>query len=120
MNYETEENTVLKLQFEEPATPESYIEIRWYKGSTDGDDRIVYFNKDVQIFYYYGDYCSGSSPCHLSDKGELDTSTGTFTIHQVQLDDSGYYYYSFYPGDTSDKYEYNVDVYGGLNINKYN
>ena len=117
------EGSELKLQFEEPATPGSYEEIRWYKGSTGGDDKIVHFRKG-SWYTYYGDYCSGISPCDVpdkSDKGELDTTTGTFTIHQVKLSDTGYYYYYFYTYDTDgngQKYEYTVDVSGKLSKNK--
>ena len=107
-----EEGSELRLQFEEPAPPGNYEDIRWYKGSTNGDGRIVHFSEDAQVFNYYGDYCSSSSPCDVSDKGELDIRTGTFTFHQVQLNDDDYYYYHFYPGDTGHKYEYSVEVYG--------
>ena len=117
MHAKTEENTKLKLNFTETATPGSYTEIRWYKGSTSGKDRIVHFIEHT-LLYYYGDYCSGSSPCkesEKSNKGELDTTTGTFIINKVLLDDAGYYYYSFLVDgmtDTGSKYQYSVDVYG--------
>ena len=116
MKITIKEGNELKLNFTEPATPGSYEEIRWYKGSTNGKDKIVHFIEGI-LFYYYGDYCLGTSPCDASDKsdkGELDTTTGIFTIHQVLLNDSGYYYYYYYPSDTGRSYEYNVNVYGSL------
>ena len=118
-----EEGSELRLQFEEPAPPGSYEDIKWYKGSTNGYDRIVHFIEGT-IFNYWGDYCSSASPCdasNKSDKGELDTHTGTFTIHQVKLSDTSYYYYAFYSGitgDTGNNYEYIVDVYGRFIMKK--
>ena len=65
---------------------------------------------------YYNDYCSGSSPCDTSTKGELNISTGEFTIYNVEFTDDDYYYYDFYidggSPDTGHKYEINVIVYG--------
>ena len=64
---------------------------------------------------YYNDYCSGSSPCETSTKGELNIDTGEFTIHNVELSDDDYYYYYFYGdglSDTGNKYEIKLTVSG--------
>ena len=67
--------------------------------------------------WYYNQYCSATSPCDRSIKGELDIDTGAFIIYNVQLTDEDYYYYAFVhpitgPGDTILKYEVNLRVYG--------
>ena len=96
----------MKLEFPEPGTPGSYEEITWYKGSTSGGDRIVFFISGA--LNYYGEYCSGSSPCSTSSKGELNTDTGEFTIYRALPTDADYYYYKFYSSGTPDtgrKYE---------------
>ena len=65
---------------------------------------------------YYSDYCSGSSPCNTSTKGELNVATGELTIYQVDLSDDDYYYHDFYIDGgspvTGHKYEINLIVYG--------
>ena len=118
MNLNIEENTEAQLTFNKSATPGSYTEIKWYKGSTDGTDRIVHYSNNT-LFKYWGDYCSGiDSPCdasNKSDKGELDITTGIFTIKNLVLDDAGYYYYYFHTDSTSNtgnEYEYALEVYG--------
>ena len=102
------------LEFEQPGTPGAYEEIRWYKGSTHRDDRIVFYIGGT--VNYYNDYCLNDIHCETSEKGELNTDTGDFTIHSVELIDDGYYYYRFYVDndnpDTGSKYEYNMEVYG--------
>ena len=64
--------------------------------------------------YYYNEYCSGSSPCETSDKGELNTTTGGFTIFNAQFTDTDYYYYTFYISaeepNTGTKYEINLHI----------
>ena len=71
---------------------------------------------DKNFLNYYGGYCSAPSPCDeadKSDKGVLDTTTGTFTIHYVELSDEDFYYYKFgSESDTGTKYEYYLEVYG--------
>ena len=114
MNIVVQENSQYTLEFEEPAIPGTYEEITWYKGSTSSDETIViYINGET--LRYYDDYCSSSSRCSTSEKGELNTDTGGLTIKSVELSDDDYYYYRFLnPGsyDTGIKFEYNLDVYG--------
>ena len=104
------------MQFEEPGTPETYEGISWYKRSTDGSDRIVFY--EGGIVYYYDDYCSNGTSCETSKKGELNTDTGDFTVHSVELSDDDYYYYKFRADNdnpnTHVKYEYNMEIYGRL------
>ena len=117
MNRIIEEKSQYTLKFEGPAASGGYEEITWYKGSTDGADRIVFYISGT--LNYYGDYCTCSKcPCLTSEKGSLNMDTGDFTINSVELPDDGYYYYQFYApssiGDTGSKYEYKLDVYGEL------
>ena len=65
---------------------------------------------------YYNEFCSGSSTCETSSKGELNVDTWELTIYSVNISDEGFYYYYFYidsgtPG-TGHKYEINMQVYG--------
>ena len=43
---------------------------------------------------YYDDYCTGSSACSNSSKGELHPNTGTLTIFATELGDEDSYYYN--------------------------
>ena len=114
-----QEGSEAGLQFTEPGSGGAYEEITWYKGLTGSSSyRIVYVRPSVnegQPLYYNG-YCSGSSPCETSEKGQLNMTTGEFTIHSVELTDDDYYYYNFYIGggspDTGHKYEINLTVFG--------
>ena len=68
---------------------------------------------------YFNQYCSGSNPCIISHKGELDPNTGDMTITNVKITDEDYYYYYFstyglVAKDTGVKYEIKVEVYGKL------
>ena len=57
----------------------------------------------------------------MSSKGEVNSATGEFTIHNVELTDADYYYYSFHTdGGTDDighKYEINLTVSGKCFVN---
>ena len=114
MNITVQDKSQLTLKFEEPAASETYEQITWYKGSTYGGDRIVFYISGM--VYYYNEYCSGSSRCSTSEKGSLNTDTGEFTMNGVELSDDDYYYYKFYAPDSSVdtgvKYEYSLEVYG--------
>ena len=115
MNIAVQEKSPHVLEFEETRTPGTYEEINWYKGSTHGADRIVFYVGGT--VNYYNDYCLNDTHCKTSDKGELNTDTGDFTIHSVELTDDDYYYYKFYKlnsSDTGHKYEYNLEVYGNF------
>ena len=105
----------LILQFTEPGSGGAYEEIDWYKGATGSSNhRIVFVHPDLTGGQplYYNDYCSGISPCVTSTKGHLNTTTGEFTIYNVEMTDYDYYYYDFYidrgSSDTGHKYEINV------------
>ena len=107
------------LPFSEPGSGGAYEEITWYKGATGSTDHRIVFVHPVATGgqpWYYNDYCSGSSPCDTSTKGELNTTTGEFTIHSVELADDDYYYYYFYINggsfDTGRKFEINLTVSG--------
>ena len=109
----------MELEFTEPWTQGSYEDITWSKGATGSSDtRIVFVRPSVRQGkpLYYNAYCSGSSPCNSSEKGELDLNTGSLTIKKVQLSDEGYYYYFFYidrgAADTGHKYGIQLEVYG--------
>ena len=94
-----QEGSEVTLQFTEPGSGGPYKEIVWYKGATGGSNyRIVFVHPSATGGQplYYNDYCSGSSPCDTSTKGELNIDTGEFTIHSVELTDGDYYYYDFY------------------------
>ena len=115
------ENESAELVFIEPGTEGSYEEIIWSKGATGSSDtRIVFVHQSVRQGkpLYYNEYCSSSSPCESTEKGELDLNTGSLTINKVQLSDEDYYYYYFFannaPVNTGHKYEIQVEVYGKL------
>ena len=81
-----QEGSEVRLQFTEPGSGGAYEEIVWYKGSTGGSNyRIVFVHPSATGGepMYYDDFCSGSSPCNTSSKGELNTDTGELTIHQL-------------------------------------
>ena len=109
----------MTLAFPEPGSGGAYEEIIWYKDQT-GDIRyrIVFVHSTVTKGkpLYYSNYCSGSSPCDTSSKGELNVDTGAFIIHSVDISDEGFYYYDFYidggTPDTGHKYEIHMEVYG--------
>ena len=65
---------------------------------------------------YYNEFCSGSSPCNISIKVELNIATGDLTIYNINLSDEGFYYYYFYMeggiANTGSKYEIDMEVYG--------
>ena len=113
-----EEGSEVSLQFTDPGSGGPYEEIVWYKGTTNSSGRIAFVNNSVteEQILYYNDYCSGSSPCNSSTKGELNISTGEFTIYSVELTDDNYYYYGFYieggSANTGLKYEINLTVSG--------
>ena len=116
-----QEGSEVRLRFTEPGSGGAYEEIAWYKGSTGGSNyRIVFVHPSATGGQplYYNDYCSGSSPCDTSTKGELNTTTGELTIYQVEFSDDDYYYYNFYidggSPDTGHKYEINLIVNGKL------
>ena len=109
------------LRFTEPGSGGPYEEITWSKDGTGSTDyrivflRLIYNNGEPR---YYNEYCSGSSPCDTSSKGQLDFDTGELTIYKVHPTDSGFYYYEFFipegSVDTGHKYEINLEVYGKL------
>ena len=114
-----EENTEVVLNFTEPGWGGSYDEITWSKDRTGSSQyRIVFlkpsFNGGVPL--YYNEFCSGSSPCDASSKGDLNVTTGELTIYSVAVSDEGFYYYNFYIGggsaSTGHKYEIHMEVYG--------
>ena len=113
-----EENSSVWLVFTEPGSGGAYEEITWYKGATSSNTRIVFVHPSAKEGKprYYNEYCSGSSPCESSEKGELNVDTGSLTINKVQISDENYYYYDFYidggTPDTGHKYEIHLGVYG--------
>ena len=111
------------LSFTEPGSGGSYEEITWYKDQTGGSDyRIVFVHPTATGGepLYYNEFCSGSSSCEASSKGELNVDTGELTIYSVNISDEGFYYYFFYrssgTSDTGHKYEINVEVYGKVTL----
>ena len=105
--------------FTEPGSGGSYEEIEWSKGATGSSfTRIVFVRPAVTAGepLYYNEYCSGSSPCNLSEKVELNVDTGSITINKVQISDEDFYYYHFYidggTADTGHKYEIRLEVHG--------
>ena len=116
-----EENTEVLLKFTEPGSRGRYDEITWYKDQTGNSQyRIVFVHPSATGGepQYYNDYCSGTSPCDTSSKGQLNVTTGEFTIYSVAISDEGFYYYDFYidggTADTGNKYEIHMEVYGRL------
>ena len=115
-----EEKTEVVLNFTEPGSGGPYDEITWYKNQTgNSDSRIVsvYSSTAGGEPRYYNEYCSGTSPCETSSKGELNVDTGELTIYSVNISDEGFYYYKFYikdgSTDTGLKYEIDMEVCGG-------
>ena len=85
-----QEGSEVSLQFTEPGSGGAYEEITWYKGATGSrDNRIVFFHPSFTRAQplYYNDFCSGSSPCETSSKGQLNIDTCELTIYQVELSD---------------------------------
>ena len=118
------ENSEVVLSLSEPVSRGSYEEITWYKDQTGNSNcRIVFVNPTATGGepWYNNEFCSGSSPCETSSKGELNVSNGNLTIHSTNLFDEGFYYYNFYSEEgtlnTGHKYEIYVEVYGKLTIN---
>ena len=119
VNLKAEEKTEVVLNFTQPGDGEHYDEMTWYKEQTRASAyRIVFVHSSATGGepLYYNEYCSGSSPCETSSKGELNVDTGELTIYSVNISDEGFYYYDFYiedgPGDTGHKYEIDLEVYG--------
>ena len=116
---EVEEKTPVVLTFPEPGSVGTYEEITWYKDQTESSQyRLVFVHPAATGGepLYYNEFCSGSSPCETSSKGELNVDTGDLTIYSVNTSDEGFYYYDFYidggTADTGHKYEINMEVYG--------
>ena len=113
-----EENTVVTLNLSEPGSGGPYEEITWYKDETgSSENRIVFVHSATSGEpWYYNEFCSGSSQCEASSKGELNVDTGQLTIYSVNISDEGFYYYYFYIDggtvDTGHKYEIYVEVHG--------
>ena len=113
-----EESTEVILNFTEPGSGGLYEDITWYKGGTGSSKYRIVFLHPVATEgepRYYNDFCSGSSPCDTSSKGELNVTTGELTIYSVNVSDNGFYYYDFYidggTADTGHKYEIELEVY---------
>ena len=116
-----EEMTEVVLNFTEPGSGGPYEEITWYKDQTGRSQyRIVFLHSSATGGepQYYNEFCSGSSPCETSSKGELNVNTGELTIYSVAISDEGFYYYDFYidggTADTGHKYEIHTKVSGEL------
>ena len=115
-----EENTTAVLSFADPGSVGSYDEITWYKNQTGGSKyRIVYVHPSTTGGEpkYNNEYCSGTSPCDTSAKGQLNVDSGEMTIYSVIIRDELFYYYSFHTrGDvkanTGKKYEFRIKVHG--------
>ena len=110
----------VQLEFAQSSSSGPFQQISWYKGGRVSlSKRLAFVDPTLTRgqTWYYNEYCSTTSPCDMSIKGELDTDTGAFIIYNVQLTDEDFYYYSFvHPisgaGDTILKYEVNLKVYG--------
>ena len=107
------------MSFPEPGIGGSYEEITWYKEQTGSKEyRIVLLHPSATGGkpLYYNEYCSDVSPCDSSSEGELEPTTGTFTIYNTQISDEGFYYYKFYinggSASTGQKYEIELETYG--------
>ena len=116
-----EEHSEVVLSFTEPGSGGPYEDITWFQGGTVAIFyRIVFLKPSVNVDepLYYDDYCSRSSPCDTSSKGQLNISTGDFTIHKVSLKDDGFYYYDYFidggTPNTGPKYEIDLVVYGKI------
>ena len=110
------------LNFPEPGSGGPYEEIAWYKDVTSSAGRVVFLHPSATGGepLYYNEFCSGSSPCETSSKGELNVDIGELTIYSVNISDEGFYYYDFYinggSADTGHKYEIDMEVYGKLRV----
>ena len=109
------------LNFPEPGSGGPYEEIIWSKDQTGNSQYRIAFVHPVATGgepLYYNEFCSGSSPCETSSKGELNVDTGELTIYSVGYSDEGFYYYNFYinggSADTGHKYEIELEVYGKI------
>ena len=113
-----EENTEVILNFTEPGSGGPYEEITWYNDQTGSSRyRIVKVHPATEGEpKYYNEFCSGSSPCNISIKVELNIAIGDLTIYNINLSDEGFYYYYFYMeggiANTGSKYETDMEVYG--------
>ena len=120
-----EEDSKLQLSFIEPATNVQYEKIEWYKGLKQPEGRIAMVLHSLSDqAQYFNQYCSANSPCQSSDKGVLDSKTGTMTIHSVNIIDEDFYYYYFstygrVTQDTGEKYEIKVEIFGKLYCHKF-
>ena len=114
-----EENAEVVLNFSKPGSGGPYEDITWYKYQTGNSQyRIVFVHPSATTgeSWYYNEFCSGSSPCETSRKGELNVVTGKLTIYNVNISDEGFYYYDFYieggAPNTGHKYEIELEVNG--------
>ena len=121
MILKVEETTEVILNYPEPGSGGSYEEITWYKDQTGNSQyRIVFLRPSINGGepLYYNEFCSGSSPCNTSSKGELNVDTGELTIYSVAISDERFYYYDFYINggtpNTGNKYEIELEVYGKI------
>ena len=110
----------MALNLSEPGSGGFYEEITWYKDQTGRSQyRIVLVHPGATEGepLYYNEYCSGTSSCETSSKGELNVDTGELTIYSVNISDEGFYYYDSYMGidgipDTGHKYELDLEAHG--------
>ena len=120
VNVVAQEGSTIKLAVSQPGSGGPYEEIAWYKGTRNSEGRIVLVHPDATEGrpFYFNDYCSGSSPCGMSNKARLNVTTGELIIYGAQLSDADYYYYRFYINggspNTGSKYVISLDVNGKI------
>ena len=76
---------------------------------------VVHYKKVVNGYEisYCNDYCLDSQKCSVSNKGELNTTTGKLTMYSVSFNDEGLYYCLLaMDDDYLINCEINLNVYG--------
>ena len=87
--------------------------------------RIAVYNESLpdgklQYFESYWSHINSSNSCLLSNKAELNITSGDLNIYSAELSDFGIYYYKFYAADkevsdSGHNYEILLEVYSEYN-----
>ena len=114
-----EKGTEVNLRIPEPVPRGSYTKIVWYRNTSSMDhSRIAVYNESLHNskLQYFESYCSHTNSCLMSNKAELNITSGDLNIYSAELSDSGIYYYKFDAADkevsdSGHKYEILLEVY---------
>ena len=114
-----EKGTEVNLRIPEPIPNGSYTEIIWYRNMSSMEhSSIAVYNESLPDgkVQYFENYCFGTNSCLMSNKAELNITSGDLNIYPAELSDSGIYYYKFDAADkevsdSGHKYEILLEVY---------